>query len=67
MKRPMIDPRNDFNSTLFENRVSSLSLAQILGPAKVFCKILVQLKSFAKNLGRAEFMKLKVKSFHSPN
>ena len=38
MKRPMVDPWKDFISTLFANIVSSLSPAQILGPAKVFCE-----------------------------
>ena len=39
MKRLMMDPWKDFNSTLFANIVSSLSPAQTLGQAKVFCKI----------------------------
>ena len=34
----MIDPWKDFISTLFANIVSSLSPAQILRRAKVFCK-----------------------------
>ena len=38
LKRPMIDPWKDFKKTLFANIVSSLSPAQILGLAKVFCK-----------------------------
>ena len=35
-----MDSWKDFNSTLFANIVSSLSPAQILGQAKLFCKIL---------------------------
>ena len=35
-----MDPWKDFTSTLFANIVSSLGPAQILGRAKVFCKIL---------------------------
>ena len=38
VKRPMEDPWKDFYSILFAKIVSSLNPAQILGPAKVFCK-----------------------------
>ena len=41
-----MDPWKDFNSTLFPNIVSSLSLAQILGRAKIFCKMLGPAKVF---------------------
>ena len=43
-----MDPWKDFNSTLFENIVSSLSPAQTLRRAKVFCKILGPAKVFCK-------------------
>ena len=48
MKRLMMDPWKDFNSTLFSNIVSSLRPAQTLGQAKVFCKILGPAKVFCK-------------------
>ena len=48
-------PWNDFNSTLLTDIVSSLSAAQILGRAKVFCKILGPIKEFCKKkLNRAK-------------
>ena len=43
-----MDPWKGFNSILFANIVSSLSPVQILGRAKVFCKILGPAKLFCK-------------------
>ena len=43
-----MDPWKDFNSTLFANIESSLSPAQTLGRAKVFCEILGPAKVFCK-------------------
>ena len=54
MKRLMIDPWKDFNSTLLANIVSSLSPAQTLSRAKVFGKILGPAKVFCTNLSRAK-------------
>ena len=48
--RPMMDPWKDFNSTLFANIVSSLSLVHILGRAEVFCNILGPAKLFGENI-----------------
>ena len=50
MKRLMMDPWKDFNSTLFADIVLSLNPAQILGRAKVFCNILGPAKVFCEKL-----------------
>ena len=48
MKRPMMDRRNNFNSTLFAKIVSSLSPAQMLGRAKLFRMFLGSAKAFCE-------------------
>ena len=70
MKRPMMDSGKDFNSTLFASIVSSLSPAQTLGRAKVFCKILGPAIVFCEKAESSlslDCLKVQRKPFHSSN
>ena len=65
-----MDPWKDFNSTLFANIVSSLSPAQFLSRAKVFCENLGPAKDFCKKFESRwspECLKVQLNSFHNSN